>query len=250
MSANLSTTLPKPRRGVGLPPPDSRAGIALLGGIVAGIAYVIVFGCAYSALTGEAPWVVGLTLILSVVVTFFLVSMLASDQARASDFELEFARTVQAHIAAGETLTEASPLGGILTEYAHAAHEQRRAAQEHAYAVGPAMYSSAFAVISALFVGLAYAIGVDSNTLGIAMLFELFAFFLLVLTTAVLALSVGRVSDVPEYALLVPRRWSLVARHSFPFTHAMSEVPWAAHAPVPVNPPIWQESPSPKPVQG
>jgi len=248
MSANLASTLPKRRGGVGLPPPDSRAGIALLGAIVAGIAYILVFGCAYSAFTAEAPWIVGLTLILAVVVTFFLVSMLGADRARASDFELEFARTVQAHLAADEKLVEASPLGGILTEYAHSAHDQRRAAQEHALALGPAVYSSAFAVISALFVGFAYAIGTDPNTLGIAMLFELFAFILLVLTTTNLTLSVGRSSDVPEFAPLVPRRWSHVADHCFPFTNALSEIPWAAHEPVPTNPPVWQENVAGTPV--
>ncbi|HTT44872.1 MAG TPA: hypothetical protein VMH38_02495 [Thermoplasmata archaeon] len=249
MSADLSSTLPKRFSGVGLPPPDTPGGLALLGAIIAGVAFILVFGCAYSALSAEAPWVVGLTLILSVVLTLFLVSMVASDRSRAADFELEFARTVEAHIAAGETLVETTPLGGILTEYAHAAHEQRRAALEHAYAAGPAMYSSGFAVVSALFVGLAYAIGADPNTLGVGMLFELFAFFLLVLATGVLVLSVGRRSDVPEFAPLVPRRWSQVAMHSFPFNHALSEIPWAAHAPLPVNPPLWQENPAATPVQ-
>jgi len=215
-----------------------------------GIVYICVFAGAYSALSAEALWVVGLNLILSVLVTFFLVSMIGSDRARASDFELEFSRTVQAHLAAGETLTEASPLGGILAEYARVAHGERRAAQEHSYAAGPALYSTVFATISALLVGLAYAIGVDPNTLGLAMLFELPAFVLLVLSIGILVLSVGRTSVVPEFDALVPRRWSHVAEHSFPFTHSLGEVPWAARAPLPTNPPIWQETGGMTPSRG
>jgi len=235
---------------VGLPPPDSRAGLALLGAIFMGIVYICVFAGAYSALSAEALWVVGLNLILSVLVTFFLVSMIGSDRARASDFELEFSRTVQAHLAAGETLMEASPLGGILAEYARVAHGERRAAQEHSYAAGPALYSTVFATISALLVGLAYAIGVDPNTLGLAMLFELPAFVLLVLSIGILVLSVGRTSVVPEFDALVPRRWSHVAEPSFPFTHSLGEVPWAARSPLPTNPPIWQETGGMTPSRG
>lgn len=250
MSENQTPSAPKRYRGVGLPPPDSRAGLALLGAIFLGIVYVLIFAGAYSAFTAEATWVVGLSLIVSVVVTFFLVSMVGSDRARASDFELEFSRTVEAHLAAGETLVEASPLGGILREYAKVAHEQRSAAREHAYAAGSAVYSSAFAVFAAFLVGLAYAIGVDPNTLGLAMLFELGAFFLLVLTTGILVLSAGRISEVPEFSVFVPRRWSRVADPSFPFTHALGEVPWAAVAPVPTNPPRWQETGATTSAQG
>jgi len=75
------------------------------------------------------------------------------------------------------------------------------------------------------------------------MLVELGAFFFLVLSTSILVLSVGRSAEVPEFSPLVPRRWSKVARPSFAFTHSLGEVPWAAQAPVPVNPPIWQENP-------
>jgi len=242
MSANQPSSVPKRHRGVGLPPPDSRAGLALLGAIFLGIVFVVVFGCTYSAFTAEATWIVGLTVVISVVVTFFLVSMIGSDRARASDFELEFARTVQAHLAAGETLVQASPLGGILSEYARVAHEERNSAREHAYAASPAVYSTAFALVSAFLVGLAYAIGADPNTLGLAMLFDLFAFVSLVLTTGILALSVGRTSEVPEFDVFVLRRWSRVATPSFPYTHSIGEVPWAAQAPLPVNPPIWQET--------
>jgi hypothetical protein len=242
MPENQPSNAPKRYRGVGLPPPDSRAGLALLGAIFLGIVYVLVFAGAYSAFTAEATWVVGLTVVISVVVTFFLVSMIGSDRARASDFELEFARTVQAHLAAGETLTQASPLGGILSEYARAAHDERNSAREHAYAASPAVYSTALALVAAFLVGLAYAIGVDPNTLGLAMLFEFFAFSLLVLTTGILVFSVGRTSEVPEFDAFVLRRWSRVASPSFPYTHSVGEVPWAAQAPLPVNPPIWQET--------
>lgn len=238
-----------PKRVGLLPPPDSRAGLAFLGAFFLGVVYVVVYVGQYSALTAEAPWVVGLTLVLSVVVTFFLVSMIGSDRARAADFELEFSRTVEAHLAAGETLVEASPLGGILGEYARVAHEQRRMAREHAYAVGPAVYSTGFAVFATLLVGLAYAIGVDPNTLGLAMLVELGAFFFLVLSAAILVLSVGRTSDVPEFDVLVLRRWSRVGDSSFAFRHALGEVPWAAHVPLPTNPPLWQEARAPSPTR-
>ena len=242
MSTNQTSSVPSRRRGIGLPPPDSRAGLALLGAIFLGIVYVVIFGGAYSAFTAEATWVVGLNLILSVFVTFFLVTMISSDRARAADFELEFARTVQAHLAAGETLVEASPLGGILHEYARVAHDQRNAAREHAYAAGPAVFSTAFSIVGAFLVGFAYSIGTDPNTLGLAMLVELGAFVLLVLTTGILVLGVGRTSEVPEFAPLVLRRWAKVATPSFPFTHSLTDVPWAAQAPLPVNPPLWQET--------
>jgi len=240
---------PQPRRPL-LPPPDSRAGLALIGAIFLGVVYLIVLVSQYSALSAEAPWVVGLNLILSVFVAFSLVSMIASDRARAADFELEFARTVQAHLAAGETLIQASPLGGILAEYARVAHEQRRAAREHAYAAGPAIYSAGLSAFAALLVGLAYAIGIDPNTLGVAMLVELGGFFFLVLTTAILVLSVGRGADVPEFHSFVPRRWARVTEPSFPFTHSLGDVPWAAQAPVPVNPPLWQETGGMTPARG
>ena len=242
MSTVATPKVPTKARGPILPPPDSRAGLALVGAIFFGVVYVVVFVSQYSALSAEAPWVVGLNLLLSVVVAFSLVSMIASDRARAADFELEFARTVQAHLAAGETLVQASPLGGILAEYARLAHEQRRSAREHSLAAGPAVYSAGFAAFAACLVGLAYAIGADPNTLGVAMLVELGGFFFLVLATAGLVLAVGRTEDVPEFHALVPHRWARVTDPSFPFTHSLGEVPWAAQAPVPVNPPIWQET--------
>ncbi|HYB79502.1 MAG TPA: hypothetical protein VEG66_07080 [Thermoplasmata archaeon] len=242
MSTNQRPNALTRPRGPILPPPGSRGGLALIGAIFFGVVYLIVLVSQYSALSAEAPWVVGLNLVISVIVTFFLVSMIASDRARAADFELEFARTVQAHLAAEETLVQSSPLGGILSEYARVAHEQRRAAREHTYAAGPAIYSAGFATLAACLVGLAYAIGADANTLGVAMLVELGGFFFLVLATAILVLSVGRGADVPEFHALVPRRWAKVTEPSFPFTYSLGEVPWAAQAPVPVNPPLWQES--------
>ena len=207
-----------------------------------GLVYVVVFVGAYSALSAEGLWIVILTLVLGVFVSFFLVSMIGSEKARASDFELEFARTVQAHLAAGETITEASPLGGILTEYAHVAQEQRSAAREHAYAVGPAIFATGFALFSTLVLGLAYAVGSPSNVVGVAMLFELPAFSLLTFSTALLALSVGRAKEVPEFSPLVLRRWLRVSDPSFPFTHSLSDVPWASHPPAPSPPAPWRET--------
>jgi len=194
--------------------------------IALGTVYVLLLVGAYSALSSEAVWVITLNLVLGVVVSLFLVTMIASDRARAADFELQFARTVEAHRAAGEMLSESSPLGGILTEYARMANEQRRAAREHAYASGPALYSTGLALLATLIVGLAYAAGGDPNTIGLSLVVELAAFFFLVLTAGSLVLSVGRATEVEAWEALVLRRWSGVARPSFPFTHAISEVPW------------------------
>jgi hypothetical protein len=220
----------------------------VLGALILGTAFVLLLIGAYSALSAEALWIVTLNLILGVVVSMFLVSMIGSDRARATAFELEFARTVQAHLAAGETLVESSPLGGILGEYARAANEQRRVAREHAYAASPCLYSSALALLSTLLVGLAYVGGGEPNTVGVALVIELAAFVLLALTAGSLALSVGRAEDVVGFDAFVLRRWSQVARPSFPFTHSLSEVPWAAKAVAMVPPSPWQESPTEVPV--
>jgi len=226
-----------------LPPPDSPGGLAILGGIILGAVFLLLLVGAYSALCAEALWIVTLNLVLGVIVSMFLVSMVGSDRARATAFELEFARTVQAHVAAGETLVEASPLGGILRGYATAAYEQRRGAREHVYAAGPALYSTALALMATLLVGLAYADGGDPNVIGIAMLFEVVAFFLIAVTAGALAFSVGRASETPGFSSIVLRRWSHVTRASFPFTHSLTEVPWAADPTETARAFPWQEPP-------
>ena len=235
--------LPKASREISIPSPDSPGGLAILGGIILGTAYLLLLVGAYSALCAEAAWIVSLNLLLGVIVSMFLVSMLGSDRARATAFELEFARTAQAHLAAGEALVEASPLGGILRGYANAAHDQRRAAREHVYAVGPALYSTALALLATLLVGLAYATGGTPNIVGLGMLVELGAFFLIVLTAGALVFSVGRSGEVAGFDAIVLRRWSHVTRPSFPFTHSLTEVPWAADSSDAVAPFPWQESP-------
>ncbi len=224
--------VPRRPQGVGLPPPDSPGGLAVLGAISLGAAYVLVFVGAYSALTAEALWVVPLNLVLGVFVTLTLVSMIIADRSRAEAFELDFARTVEAHQSAGVTLVETSPLGGILKQFALSAREQRRAAREHAYSASPALYSTALALVATLLVGLAYAAGGFPDLLGLALLFELGAFTLLGLTAGALALSVGRRTDVRGFDVIVLRRWSSVSRPTFPFTAAVTDIPWALNEPV------------------
>jgi len=242
MTESGSPRVPKPFVGVGLPPPDSPGGLVILVAIILGTAYVLLLVGTYSSLAAEAPWIIPLNLALGVVVSFFLVSMIGSDRARATQFELEFARTVEAHLAAGETLVEASPLGGILAEYARAADRQRRAAREHVYAAGPALYSTALALAATLLIGLAYATGSSDAIIGLAMVAELVAFFLLTLTAGALALSIGRHEEVRGFDVIMPRRWSRVADASFPFTHALTGVPWVTlpSPRAPLSP--WDES--------
>lgn len=231
-----------PRRGSPLlPPPASAGGLAILGGIILGAAYLLLFVAEYSALSAEAAWVVGLSLLLAVVVTLILVSMIAADRARATEFELDFARTSHAHLAAGETLTQSSPLGGILSEYARAGAEQRRLAREHSYAASLSVYATGFALLGTLLVGLGIATGPAPNVIGVGMFFEWFAFILLGVTAGSLVLSVGRSSDVVGFDVLVLRRWTGVARPSFPFTHALAEAPWAAAETLPEPPAPWLE---------
>lgn len=91
MTDNEFPHVPKPPLEVGLPPPDSPGGLVVLFAIILGTAYVLLLVGAYSSLAAEAGWVVPLTLVLAVVVSFFLVSMVGSDRARATQFELEFA---------------------------------------------------------------------------------------------------------------------------------------------------------------
>jgi hypothetical protein len=249
MTYNQSPPVPKPILEVGLPPPDSPGGLVILGAIVLGTAYVLLLVGAYSSLAAEAGWVVPLNLLLAVIVSFFLVSMIGSDRARATQFELEFARTVQAHLAAGETLVEASPLGGILKEYAHAADEERRMAREHVYAAGPALYSSALALAATLLIGLAYATGSPDALIGLGLLAELGAFVLLALTAGALAFSIGRDSEVSGFDSIVLRRWTLIARPSFPFTHSLTDVPWAAPLSSVSPSAPWDETTSPIPAR-
>jgi hypothetical protein len=230
---------------VGLPPPDSPGGYSVLWAIILGLVYILLMIGAYSAFCAEGFWVVTLNLVLGAIVSFFLIASLASERSRATSFELEFARTVEAHQAAGETLAEASPLGGILASYAHAAEDQRRAAREHSYAAGPAVYSTAIALGATLLLGLSYATGSDPNLIGVAMLVELPAFVLLGLSTGILALSVGRSADVKEFDAIVLRRWVQVTKPSFAFTHALSSVPWAAENPPERGPAAWSESATP-----
>lgn len=202
----------------------------MLAAIIFGVAYVLVLVAAYSALEAEAWRIVSLSLTVGVIAAFFLVTMIGSDRARATEFELEFARTVEAHLAAGETLVAASPLGGILSEYARAADDQRRAAREHSYAAGPAVYGAGFALLAVLCFGLSYVTGAPAGLVVLGLLSELVAFVLLALLAGILVLSVGRPAEVPEFDVLVLRRWSGVARPSFPFTHALSQAPWAGRA--------------------
>jgi len=232
----MSTTpgtpfVPRHPEGVGLPPPDSPGGLAIAGAITLGAAYILVFVGAYSALSAEALWVVTLSLLLGVIVSMFLVSMVASDRARAEAFELDFARTVEAHHSAGVTLVETSPLGGILSQFAQSARAQRRAAREHTYAATPALYSTALALAATLLVGLADVGGAAPDVVGLALVLELGAFTLLALTAGALALSVGRNTDVRGFDVIVLRRWSSVSRPTFPFTAAVSEIPWALNEP-------------------
>lgn len=223
-----SPAVPKSPRGVGVPPPDSPGGLAILGALILGVAFLLLLVGAYSALSAQALWIVTLNLVLGVVVAMFLVSMIGSDRARATAFELDFARTVQGHLAAGETLAEATPLGGILQGYAHAANEQRRSVREHLYAASTAVYSTALALLATLLVGLAYVGGDSSNLVGLGLIFELGALTLLALTAGLLALSVGRDADVVGIDAIVLRRWYRAATPSFPFMHSLREVPWAA----------------------
>ena len=202
----------------------------MLFAIILGASYLLLLVGAYSALGAQAGWFVPLNLVLAVVVSFFLVSMIGSDRARATEFELEFARTVEARLSAGETLVEASPLGGILSEYARAADEQRRSIREHVYAAGPALYSTALALFATLAVGLALVGGGPSQLIGVGLVAELGAFVLLGLSAGSLALSVGRDGEVRGFDAIVLRRWSRVANPSFPFRHSLTEVPWVVPA--------------------
>lgn len=244
MTGAVASSPPRSSPPLGFPPPDTPGGLAILGGLILGAVYILLLVGSYSALSAEAIWVAPLNLVLGVVTSLFLVSMIGSDRARATGFELDFARTVQAHVDAGASLVEASPLGGILSEYAHAAQEQRRAAREHVYAASPAIYSTSLAVVATLLVGLSYAMGGVSNVLGLALLSELGAFVLLAISAGALAFSVGRAADVPGFDSFSLRRWSTVSRPTFPFSHALSAAPWAVDPAMQRGAAPWNEAAS------
>jgi len=246
MSAKIPPAVAPAPAKVGLPPPDSPGGVAVMLAVMFGIAYALLFVGAYSALCAEALWVVTLNLILGVLVSFFLAAQISSARARATNFELEFARTVEAHRAANHSLVEASPLGGILTAYARAAQDQRHAARAHSYAAGPAVYSTGAALVATLLIGLANVAGNQPDLVGIAVFVELFAFVLLVLSTGLLALSVGQETEVVEFEAFVLRRWARVTKPSFAFRHALASTPWVPDLLTDEYQLPWQETGSPR----
>lgn len=117
-------------------------------------------------------------------------------------------------------------------------------AREHVYAAGPALYSSALALSATLLIGLAYATGSPDALIGLGLLAELGAFVLLALSAGALALSIGRDAEVSGFDTIVLRRWTLITRPSFPFTHSLTDVPWAAPLPRVSPSAPWDESSS------
>lgn len=225
------------------PGPDTPAGLAILGALILGSSYLLLYIGAFLPLSGQALWIVTLNLLLAVTVSLLLVAMLGSDRARATQFELEFARTAEAHLAAGETLVESSPIGGILSGYARAASEQRQLAREHSYAASLSILSAGFSLLATLLVGLAMTGGGLIWLLQLGLFVEFFAFTLVALAAGALLLSVGRRGEEGGFDVLLLRRWRSVTRPNFAYVHSLSQLPWAIPPPTDEVDAPWRETP-------
>lgn len=234
-----------------VPSPDTSEGHALIAGLLAGVLYVLLLVGANTPLS-NFDWVwVPLVLVLATIVSFNLSARLDADYARVRLLELELARTVAVHGTSGQLPERDTPLGRVLTEYAHTAEAMRRRARAHAYAAGPAIWGAGFALAGALLWGLSLTTSsVWVNYLAIVV--ELPAFVLLFYAIGVLALNVGGHREAAGFAALTPRRWRRYEERNAALDATLASLPWLtqgdaaptdAAAPSPPGK-IWSEQPS------
>ncbi len=227
MSASAMSIRERWRGSGGLPAPDAPGGMALALAMGLTLVYALVLVAEYSAMTTLAWWVTSLTLVLAVVGAFSLSSMLGNDIASFQRLELDLARTVLAYVGSGAAPASDAPLSGVWRAYVGAAEESRRVARSHAYALGPFVGGGLIALAAVLVVGLGLVTSATS-VIGVALILELFAFFLLFAGVGVLVSTAGYSGPVPGFDFGAARRWRRNAGRQNAVDGALSQVPWLA----------------------
>lgn len=208
-----------------VPEPDTPEGRVLVYALVVSIAYILFLVVDSTTLANQSGSFIQLPLILGTIMSFTLGVLLGADYARARHFELELARTVSVHSDAGQLPEEDSPLGRVLKEYARAADEHRRYARAHAYAVGPAIWGSLCALAATVSWG--FSVGSGATWLAyLALVIEIPAFALLVLSVSIAGTAVGLFRPVPGFDGLTPRRWRRFAEKVPAVEEAVHTCPW------------------------
>jgi len=179
-----------------------------------------------SMVNWSAAWI-PLVLILAALLSLTLSSRLLTDRSNVRLVELELARTVSVHSAAGQLPEAGTPLGGVLREYVRTADEMRRHWRTDAYAAGPAMWGAALALLAAIFWGLSFSTGtVWVGYLSIVV--ELPALTLLFFSVATIATAAGQTRAVSVFAVLTPRRWRTFDDRTPAVDEALAGIPWLA----------------------
>lgn len=208
-----------------VPAPDTPGGLALVAAIIVATVYVLLLVAENVALANQSAVFIPLLLILATIVVFSIAATLGADYARVRQFELELARTISVHTAAGQMPEVGTPVGEVLKEYVRTAGELRRYSRVHAYAAGAAFYGAVLALGAAVFWGISFTTGALWLTY-LAVLVELPAFVLLVFAMTVLATSVGYLSDVPGFEALTPRHWRHFSEPNPGLDAALKSLPW------------------------
>ncbi len=228
MSAPAATFTIGPPRRISfpeVPAPDTREGRALIVSMFTGVAFLLLLVAVNTPLADRAASWVPLVLILATVLSLALSSRLLTDRSNVRTIELELARTVSVHSAAGQLPDPAVPLGKVLREYVRTADEMRRHWRTDAYAAGPAMVGAFLALGSAIFWGLGFSTG--TIWLGyLAVVVELPALTCLTFSVSVLALGIGQERAVSAFAALTPRRWRSFSERNPALDEAVAGIPW------------------------
>jgi hypothetical protein len=189
------------------------------------LVYVLVLIAEYNPMTALSLWITSLSLVVGTVGAFALAAMLGADIAAYQRLELDLARTVLAYVGSGSAPASDAPLAGVWRAYVSAADESRRVARSHAYALGPFVVGG-FLSLTALLLTILGGVTATQNLLGVGLVVEVPAFFLLLAGGAALALTVGYSTPVPVYDSLAARRWRRNSGRAEAVETALGSIPW------------------------
>lgn len=189
-----------------VPAPDTSEGRVLVYALLVAIVYVLILIADATTLADQAAEFIELPLILGVIISFAVGISLTSQYARIRLTELELARTVSVHEGPDQMPSADSPLGKVMKEYVRTTAEFRRRARSHAYAAGPVVWGSLFALSSVVIWGIGMATGTNWP-IYLALVLELPALVLLTIGVVILGTTVGVRQKVDGFDMLTPRRW-------------------------------------------